>query len=392
MRYKNYRKLQTIFALAAILMLAVSIAAQTTAFNYQGKLNDGGNPANATFQMEFRLFDALAGGNQIGSTIANSSVSVAQGVFTVTLDFGANAFSGADRFLEIAVKRNTGDAFTTLAPRQKFASVPYTIRSLDAAKLGGLDADTYLQNTGDGSGLSNLDAANLASGTLNDARLSPNVAKLDADNIFTGNNTVSNLTFAGDGQIIAPRLENAAKDPVPATAENAGRIYFNTTDNTVKVSNGTAWVNLSPSTPSTRNIQTFSGNASGSVSCNNGVIQSVTFTKQSNSSRLRITYHDHAFSFGATSGYRKELRLFIDNVNITPLALFKEFGATYYQAPPPNNGFFYQVNAPVTIIGYAENVSAGQHTLSSKYVATTNAVCRKGENGSAFLIEIEEIP
>ncbi len=391
MKHKNISR-QSFSILLSIFLFALSIAAQTTAFNYQGKLNDGGNAANGSFQMEFKLFDALAGGNQIGATIANSSVSVAQGVFAVTLDFGANAFSGADRFLEIAVKRNAGDAFTTLAPRQKFASVPFAIHSLDAAKLGGLDANTYLQNSGDGSGLSNLNAANLASGTLNDARLSPNVAKLDADNIFTGNNTFSNLMLAGNGQIVALRLENAAKDPVPSAAENAGRIYFNTTDNTVRVSNGTAWVNLSPSTPSTRNIQTFSGNAAGSVSCANGVIQSVTFTKQSDSSRLRITYHDHAYSFGGTSAYRKEIRLFIDNANIAPLALFKEFGSTYYQAPPPNNGFFYQVNAPITIIGYAENVSAGEHTLSSKYLATTNGVCRKGENGSAFLIEIEEVP
>jgi hypothetical protein len=390
MKRENHLYRQSSSFFIAFFIFAVSTAAQTTAFNYQGKLTSGGNPANGSFQMEFKLFDALSNGTQIGATVVNSSVSVAQGVFAVSLDFGANAFTGADRFLEIAVKRNAGDPLTILAPRQKLSSVPFAIRSLDAAKLGGFDSNTYLQNNGDGSALSNLNAANIVSGTLNDDRLSLNVAKLDADNIFTGNNTVSNLTLAGDGQITALRLENAAKDPVPAAAENAGRIYFNTTDNTVKVSNGTSWVSLSPSTPSKTVIQTFSGNTSGSVSCANGVIQSVTFTKQFDSSRLRITYHDHAFSFGGTIAYRKEIRLFIDNANIAPLALFKEFGATYYQAP--NNAFLYQVNAPITIIGYAENVSAGEHTLASKYLAATNAACRKGENGSAFLIEIEEIP
>ena len=35
---------------------------QTTAFNFQGKLNDGGTPANGSYEMQFTLFDALAGG------------------------------------------------------------------------------------------------------------------------------------------------------------------------------------------------------------------------------------------------------------------------------------------------------------------------------------------
>ncbi len=79
--------------------------------------------------MEFKLFDALSDGNPIGSTIANLSVSVAQGVFAVSLDFGANAFTDADRFLEIAVKQNAGDPFTVLNPRQKILSVPFAIKS-----------------------------------------------------------------------------------------------------------------------------------------------------------------------------------------------------------------------------------------------------------------------
>jgi hypothetical protein len=35
-------------------------------------------------------------------------VQVASGVFTVQLDFGAAAFPGADRYLEIGVKKITG--------------------------------------------------------------------------------------------------------------------------------------------------------------------------------------------------------------------------------------------------------------------------------------------
>jgi hypothetical protein len=126
--------------------------AQTTRFTYQGQLTDSGSP-QATYQMRFRLFDALASGSQIGSTIENAAVAVDDGIFTVSLDFGANVFSGADRFLEIAVRRNGGEGYTVLSPRQQIASSPYAIRTLsaqtadlalDANKLGGVDASEYV--------------------------------------------------------------------------------------------------------------------------------------------------------------------------------------------------------------------------------------------------------
>src|SRR5581483_6328004 len=47
--------------------------------------------------------------------------------------------------------------------------------------------------TGDGSGLTNLNAGNISSGTLNDARLSANVPLKNANNTFTGYNTLQNV-------------------------------------------------------------------------------------------------------------------------------------------------------------------------------------------------------
>src|SRR5262245_14224274 len=38
-------------------------------FTYQGQLRSGGNPANGTFSMAFRLYDALTGGAQLGPTL-----------------------------------------------------------------------------------------------------------------------------------------------------------------------------------------------------------------------------------------------------------------------------------------------------------------------------------
>ena len=44
----------------ALMLFIVSVNptfAQTTAFTYQGKLSDWANPANANYDMQFKLFD-----------------------------------------------------------------------------------------------------------------------------------------------------------------------------------------------------------------------------------------------------------------------------------------------------------------------------------------------
>jgi hypothetical protein len=117
-------------------------AAQGTAFTYQGRLADGGSPANGNYNLRFVLFDALIVGNQVGSPLTVSPVSVSNGLFTVTLDFGAN-FPGADRWLEIGVRTNGAVAFTNLTLRQKISVTPYAITAgnlsgaLSAAQLSG---------------------------------------------------------------------------------------------------------------------------------------------------------------------------------------------------------------------------------------------------------------
>ena len=100
----------------AVLILNGAAFAQITEFTYQGRLTDSGT-LQSTYQMRFRLFDAVSNGGQVGATLTNPSVAVSSGVFTVSLNFGAAAFDGTDRFLEIAVKRTTADPFTILTPR-----------------------------------------------------------------------------------------------------------------------------------------------------------------------------------------------------------------------------------------------------------------------------------
>ena len=124
-------------AAAAILLLATLNApllngfAQGTAFTYQGRLNDGANGANGTYNVRFAIYDALTVGTQQGSLFTNAATAVSNGLFTVTLDFG-NQFPGAQRWLEIGVRTNGNGAFTTLAPRQPLTPTPYAVFAANA--------------------------------------------------------------------------------------------------------------------------------------------------------------------------------------------------------------------------------------------------------------------
>src|SRR5438132_14021379 len=115
----------------AILFSPSSVVAQASSFTYQGRLTDGGTAANGNYDLQFALFDSLSGGTQIGSTQTLNTVAVSNGVFTVTLDFGANSFTGANRFLEISARLSGAGSFTLMTPRQ-VTSTPYAIRSANA--------------------------------------------------------------------------------------------------------------------------------------------------------------------------------------------------------------------------------------------------------------------
>jgi hypothetical protein len=105
-----------------------ALSAVEGAFTYQGRLNDGGDLANGTYDFEFKLYKAASGGSQVGSTVTKGDVAVTDGLFTVELDFGSGIFDGDARWLEIGVRlgSSTG-AYTTLTPRQALMPAPYAL-------------------------------------------------------------------------------------------------------------------------------------------------------------------------------------------------------------------------------------------------------------------------
>ncbi len=120
-------------ALACVVFAAPALAAAVgTAFTYQGKLEKAGAAATGAHDFQFSLFDAATAGTQVGSTLTVTGVAVANGVFTVTLDFGAGAFAGQARWLQIAVKGSADAAYTTLTPRQSLAPAPYAMYALSS--------------------------------------------------------------------------------------------------------------------------------------------------------------------------------------------------------------------------------------------------------------------
>ncbi len=146
--------MKSLFIVFTVVMLScASISAQTTAFTYQGSLQNGGTPANGNYDLEFKLFDLAVAGAQQGSTLQRLNVVVTNGVFTVSLDFGAGTLPGADRFLDISVRTASGGAFTPLTPRQKVNSAPYAVKSLNAASADSVTvagvpsgSGNYIQN------------------------------------------------------------------------------------------------------------------------------------------------------------------------------------------------------------------------------------------------------
>src|SRR5690349_3875655 len=113
------------------LLTGITARAQTTSFTYQGQISDAGQAASGSYDMQFRLFDALSGGTQVGGTLTNPTVAVTAGIFSVSLDFGAAAFPGANRWLEIGVRpAGSGNPYMTLNPRQSVSSTPYAIQAV----------------------------------------------------------------------------------------------------------------------------------------------------------------------------------------------------------------------------------------------------------------------
>lgn len=240
------RKSLNLLLIAGVFSFFTTFASfgQGTAFQYQGQLQNGGSPANGSFDFQFTLYNAVTNGSVVGGTLTNYAVAVNNGLFITTLDFGTNIFTGLNLWLDIGVRTNGATNFTTLSPLQPILPVPYAIFANSASNLVGLLPASQLSGTlpataftgytntvaltngenlfsgsfsgtfsGNGGAVTNVNVTNLT-GVLADSQLPINTAFLDsnqtftASNTFNGANTFTNLygnsfsgSFFGNGLV-----------------------------------------------------------------------------------------------------------------------------------------------------------------------------------------------
>jgi hypothetical protein len=166
-------------------------AALGTAFTYQGRLTDADGPVNGTCDFTFRLYDEGAGGALLG-TDTKAGVQVNDGYFSVELDFGADAFTGDARYLQITVNCGSGD--TTLSPRQALTAAPYALYALKAPWSGLTDVPGGFADGVDDDTLAGLSCAN---GQV--AEWDGSVWVCGDDDVGTGGGGDITAVYAGDG-------------------------------------------------------------------------------------------------------------------------------------------------------------------------------------------------
>ena len=179
-----------LFASLALACLSIlnsklsTLHAQSSAFTYQGRLADGANAASGVYDLRFTIYETSGGSTVVAGPVTNSAAAVSNGLFTATLDPGPGVFTGAERWLEIAVRTNSASLFTILSPRQKITATPYAITAgnLSGPLIGASLSGTYpnavtLNNpansfSGNAANLTTLNASQLANGTVPAAALS----------------------------------------------------------------------------------------------------------------------------------------------------------------------------------------------------------------------------
>ncbi|HEX8472733.1 MAG TPA: tail fiber domain-containing protein [Pyrinomonadaceae bacterium] len=255
-----------LFISLLMLFAAHPAQAQGSAFTYQGRLTNGGAPSNGSYELEFKLFDTASGGTQQPQPspvtlqfTGAQAVTVTNGVFTVQLDFGADAFPGTPRFLEIGV-RNVGDAsFTTLSPRQPIAATPYAIRSVSAATAaafsGSLSGDvTGTQGATVVSAVGGQSASSVASGAsaanaATDSNTANSIVKRDA----SGNFSAGTITATLSGNATTATTANTATtaSSVSTSAGDSIVTAINASSSSVTTSHVNGDVELAPSAQQT---------------------------------------------------------------------------------------------------------------------------------------------
>jgi len=371
-------------------------AAQGTAFNYQGHLTDSGSPASGIYDLRFTIYDSLSGGTQHGVTLTNTATAVSNGLFSVTLDFGA-AFNGSNYWLEIGAETNGGGGFTVLSPRQPVLPVPYAIFANTASNLAGtvsqgqLPASVVINNqsevnlsgtfNGDGEYLTNLNPMNLASGTVG--------SQLYFSAPFNFFNGGFNGSFSGNGSALTNlNPMNLASGTVGSQLYfSAPFNFFNGGFNGSFSGNGNALTNLNPMNLASGTVGSqlyfsapfnfFNGGFNGSFSGNGNALTNLNPMNLASGTVGSQLYFSAPFNFfnggfnGTFSGNGNAL------TNLNPMSLasgnvgsqlnfvapFNSFNGGFNGFHSGNGSGLTNLAASAITGGISTNIVIGGHTL-----------------------------
>jgi len=213
------------------------LAAQGTAFTYQGRLESAAGLANGNYDLAFTLFSVNTNGTVLGGPVTNTATLVTNGLFSAVVDFGPGIFTGGSNWLQVAVRTNGTGVFSPLWPRQYLTATPYAITAggvsgaipasqitgtLSPAAIGsGTLGNTQLIN----SAITIIPGAGLAGGGTVSLGGSVTLNAINPANLTTINGT--NLNPVGTAFIYQGRL-NTAGSPANGSFDLAFRLF--TTD------------------------------------------------------------------------------------------------------------------------------------------------------------------
>jgi hypothetical protein len=101
-------------------------------FTYQGQLRNAGALVNGPVDLRITLWDSDIAGGQVGPINNYQAVPITEGRFALGLNFGATAFDGSNRWVQLEFRSPAGSGqYLTLNPRDKIMATPYAMFALN---------------------------------------------------------------------------------------------------------------------------------------------------------------------------------------------------------------------------------------------------------------------
>jgi len=113
---KNPRNRMPGAILAALCALSAG-AAHGASFSYHGSLQDGGKPAEGSYDLELTLYTSASGGSAVAGPLLLHQVPVHAGSFSAQADFGPLAKSLGQAWLQVKVRPSGSAEFVALSSR-----------------------------------------------------------------------------------------------------------------------------------------------------------------------------------------------------------------------------------------------------------------------------------